>query len=295
MPNKTVIFLHIPKTAGVTIRQIIKRQYPENAMYYGDHLSPQEIANVFTSLPEDYKAQLQMIWGHLIFGVHQHLSTDATYFTFLRDPIERTISHYYYILGRPHEFEIAQYLRENNIGFQEALERELILDIQNVQTRMLAGLPYDHPPHTYTQEHLETAMHNLSNHVAVVGLVEQFDASVLLLKKAFGWGNVFYNRQNKTPQRPYRGEISPETIALIKKENELDIKLYEFAQQLFAKQLAQQNEQFGEDLSRFRFWNHNVYNPLKPKYDIVDNLVQRIYWQMRKVSVREMVKKQFSN
>ena len=293
MPDKTVIFLHIPKTAGVTIRQIIKRQYPENRMYYGDHLSPQEIANVFTSLPEDYKAQLQMIWGHLIFGVHQYLSTDATYFTFLRDPIERTISHYYYILGRPHEFEIAQYLRENNIGFQEALEKNLILDIQNVQTRMLAGLPYDHPPNTYTQAHLETAKHNLSNHFAVVGLVEQFDESLLLLKRTLGWGNVFYNLQNKTPRRPYKDDIPPETMALIRKENELDIELYKFAQQIFAKQLEQQDDKFLGKLNRFQFWNHNFYDPLKPKYDDISKVVQKAYWQMRKVSVREMIKKQF--
>jgi hypothetical protein len=184
---------------------------------------------------------------------------------------------------------------QHKIGFHEALERELILDIQNVQTRMIAGLPYDHPPNTYTQEDLQTAMHNLKEYFAVVGLVERFDESLLLLKSVLGWGNIYYNRQNKTPRRPSQDDIPPETMALIEKENVLDIQLYEFAQKLFAEQLAQQDENFVKDLHRFEFWNHTFYDPLRTKYDTVDSFVRKVYWQMRKVSVREMIKKQFNN
>lgn len=294
MTGKTVIFLHIPKTAGVTVRHLIQRQYTETEMYYGDHLSPTEVADAFASLTANQKMQFKMVWGHLIFGVHQHLPQKATYFTFLRDPVERTISHYYYILSRPHEFEIARYLRENNFSFHEALEQELILDIQNVQTRMVAGLPYDFPPNTYKEEHLEMAKKNLTDHFAMVGLVERFDESLLLLKKVLSWDSIFYYQKNKTPQRPYQRQIPPETLALIKKENRLDLQLYEFAQQQFAKQLMKQDEGFVDELRRFQFWNHTFYNPLKPRYEKVDGFVRMAYWQMRKVSVREMLKKQFN-
>ena len=290
----TAIFLHIPKTAGVTIRHLIRRQYQETEMFHGNLLLEKDIIEAMGSLSVEQKYQIRMLWGHLIFGVHNHLPESSAYFTFLRDPIERTISHYYYVLSRPEEFEIAKYIAEENIGFHEALERELIRDIQNVQTRMIAGLPYDFPPNTYTEEHLEIAKHNLSNHFAVVGLVERFDESLLLLKRAFGWGNIYYNRQNKTPSRPYQGEIPPETMALIEKENSLDIKLYKFAQQLFAKQLAQQDDHFVKALNQFKFWNQTFYDPLKTKYDIANGFVKKAYWQMRKVSVREMIKQQFN-
>lgn len=264
-------------------------------MYHGQLLLEKDIVETLNSLSVERRSQIRMLWGHLIFGVHKHLPGTSTYFTFLRDPIERTISHYYYVLSRPQEFEIAKYIRQHNIDFHEALERELIRDIQNVQTRMIAGLPYDFPPNTYTEEHLETAINNLNDYFAVVGLVERFDESLLLLKKAFGWSNIFYNRQNKTPRRPYQDEVAPATMALIEKENDLDIKLYQFAQQLFAERLEQQDENFAKALRRFKFWNHTFYGPLKTKYDIVDGFVQKAYWQMRKVSIREMVKKQFNN
>ncbi|MCB8978082.1 MAG: sulfotransferase family 2 domain-containing protein [Ardenticatenaceae bacterium] len=188
--SKTVIFLHIPKTAGVTIRHLIRKQYRASEMYHHNLLLPKEMDEALGNLSSEQKSQIRILWGHLIFGVHTYLPEPTTYFTFLRNPIERTISHYYYVLSRPQEFEIATYIMENQIGFHEALERELIRDIQNVQTRMIAGLPYDYPPNTYTEAHLETAKQNLAEHFAVVGLVERFDESLLLLKKAFGWGNV---------------------------------------------------------------------------------------------------------
>jgi len=287
---QTTIFLHIPKTAGVTLRRIIKRQYDDNEMHHGHFPTKEKTIKAFDNLPDECKSKIRMLSGHLTYGIHEQLSGNSTYFTFLREPIERTISHYYYIRSRPHEFEIAKYLIENEIEFHEALERELIPDIQNVQTRMIAGLPYDFPPNSYSDEHLETAKKNLSNHFAVIGLVEQFDTSLMLLKKTFGWNNIYYSRQNKTSRRPLQEDIPKETMVLIEKENHLDIKLYKFAQELFAKQLAQQDETFAKDLRRFQLWNQSFYSPLKTTYGKLDNLLRKAYWQMRKVSVRKMIK-----
>ncbi len=38
---------------------------------------------------------IHLLGGHLPFGIYQYLPSDSRYITFLRDPVERTLSHYY--------------------------------------------------------------------------------------------------------------------------------------------------------------------------------------------------------
>lgn len=83
-------------------------------------------------------------------------------------------------------------------------------------------------------------------------------------------------------------------MTLIEKENNLDLQLYEFAQQLFTEQLAQQDVNFINEVSRFKYWNQNLYSPFITRLNTVDTAVRKVYWQMRKVSVREIIKKQIN-
>lgn len=219
-------------------------------------------------LPPQHKAAIKLLHGHLSFGLHTYLPGDSTYFTFLRDPVERVISHYYFLRSHPDLFWIPEEIEQKALSFHEVLERDMIMDITNVQTRLLAGLPYLFPSDAYTDEHLETAKQNLQNHF-LVGLTERFDESLLLLSRAFGWQNIYYKRRNVTSQRPHRQEMPAKTVDLIKRKNELDVALYAFAQELFAEQLAQQNRSFFIGLRLFQLLNRLRNSPLRrisPKF-----------------------------
>lgn len=255
---QTIFFLHMPKTAGTTIHHIIQKQYTKSEMYTADLWFEEEI-ETFRHLAPKQKAALKIVWGHFSFGLHQFLPQNSTYFTFLRHPVDRVLSHYFYHLRRSDLFGLSDMMEEENLTMHQIFEQGRIIDIHNMYTRLLAGLPYLFPSDAYTVEHLELAKQNLRNHFSIVGLVEHFDASLLLLKQSFGWGNTYYIQHNTTPNRPDVENIPAETIALIKEREKWDMELYVYAQKLFNQQLAQQSVSFSFRIKMFKFSNKVLF------------------------------------
>jgi hypothetical protein len=250
--QKAVIFLHIPKAAGTTLHQIIDRQYPQRAIF---SFNADAITSVeqFKNLPEAQKSQIQVVKGHMGFGLHQYMSQPATYITILREPIERVISYYYHVLDNP-----AHYLHEevtkDHVGLEAFTSDQLTAEIDNGQTRLLAGpefmwtIPYG----KCTPDLLEIAKQNLINHFLVVGVADQFDKTLILLKIALGWKNLSYKRSNVNVRRPEKQSISSQARANIEKDNPFDIQLYKFAQQLLKEQIRRNRFRFTVEYARFR-------------------------------------------
>lgn len=252
--NQTKLFLHIPKTAGTTLHHILLRHYSPGEIYT-DVFSEDLAVDTFRNLPQERKDQIKILWGHFSFGLHQYLPQPTTYFTFLREPVERVLSHYYFVRSRP-EFVLNERIEKEKLNVNEVIQQGLIVDIKNVQTRMLAGLPYLFPADAYTEEHLEIAKENLRQHFSVIGLVERFDESLLLLQQAFGWHNIYYMQYNKTLRHE---EVSQETLKYIRDENALDMELYRHATTLFQAQVQDKGEKFANQVKRFQLWNRLVF------------------------------------
>ncbi|MCP5094371.1 MAG: sulfotransferase family 2 domain-containing protein [Chloroflexi bacterium] len=269
---KTVIFLHIPKTAGTTLHRIIKRQYPEKAIFsitadVGGSLSQLD------ALSESEKLDIQMLKGHMDFGLHQRLPNPSRYFTIFREPIDRVVSYYYHILRSPnHPFH--PQITENNLSLRDCLEQGFDPSMENYQTRMLAGVWGSLAFGECTEETLATAKTNLREWFEVVGLTERFDETLLLLKQAFGWHNITYKRENVARNRPGIRKIDAETMALLQAANQLDKELYVYAQSLFEQQVAAQGAAFIQ-AQRWLVWQNKVVG---------------LYRRARQVSVRTMLR-----
>ncbi len=237
---QTIIFTHIPKVAGMTVRQIVQFQYPPEQVFtifaYTD-----ESLQTFVGLSEIQKQRLRAVQGHIGFGVHDYLGQPATYFTLLRDPVERAISYYYFI-RRHHQHSKHKLLVEGNIGLREYVEREIsAVGTDNEQTRFLGGglnCGEDIPYGQVTRQVLENAKTNLKRHYSVVGLTEKFGKTLLLLQRTYGWRIPLSHNQNVGTNRPSLHEIDSETLALLRQCNQLDYELYAFAQDLFEQQVA---------------------------------------------------------
>ena len=134
------------------------------------------------------------------------------------------------------------------------------------------------------------AKQNLREHFAVVGLVERFDESLLLLKQAFGWRNVYYMRHNVTQDRPRQGELPAETLELIRQHNQLAMELHHFARTLFETQLKQSGLDLPAELDRF----HRLNRVAQPYLRIVQPYLRAKY-AIRKYSVRAMLRRALSH
>ncbi|MCI0728869.1 MAG: hypothetical protein L0332_19435, partial [Chloroflexi bacterium] len=75
----TIIFLHIPKTAGTTLNAILDSYYPREKSYttYSTPRYPDGSLEELKAFTEAEKARLDLIEGHLAFGVHELLPRPA--------------------------------------------------------------------------------------------------------------------------------------------------------------------------------------------------------------------------
>lgn len=268
--TRTVLFLHIPRTAGSTLHGIMKKQYAEDEMFTGQLLFGDEIAS-FTALPEERKRNLKIVKGHFAHGVHDLLPGDHAYMTFLRDPIDRVVSLYHFVKRRPdnslHEAATSMSLKDFVASGVAPTHTD------NGMTRFLGGAAMDDFG-TITAEVLDRAIVNLEA-CAVIGLTERFDESLLLCRKAFGWNEpVFYERQNVTQNRPAIETLDPETLAAIEATNQLDSILFEKGVTLFEERVAALGPAFQARIATFKVTN--------PTYGILRRRVN--VWRARRTA-----------
>jgi hypothetical protein len=246
-----VLFLHLPKTAGVTLRQIVVRNYrPHSVETVSDIVGHREPA--LPTLPEIDEAvseETQIIQGHMVFGWHTVLPRPATYFTFLREPVERVISQYHHIKRGP-AWTLHELVRTENVSLHEYATSERFLGQDNLQTRLLAGRKLLTEP--CTSEMLERAKCHLREHFTVVGLTERFDESLILLKRQFGWRLVLYRKRNVRRVSQADEVVDQATRQSIAGANAFDLELYEYARQLFEQQLANQRSDYQVEVEAFR-------------------------------------------
>ena len=243
---KVVIFLHVPKTAGTTCRSLIEQRYAaEETFTFTDFGDIARFRNLSQAVRDEYRC----LQGHLTFGVHEYLSRPATYLTFLREPVDRLVSVYYFILGNPYHDLHDRFVR-SGLSLREMVEHHPELLRDSGQVRLLAGV--DVPFGGVTREHLELAKANIEQHFPVVGLLERFDESLLMMAKEFAWSTPYYQRQNTTAVRPTVPELDPETRSAIERHNELDAELWDFARARLQRRIEALGPSFQKSLNAFR-------------------------------------------
>ena len=215
------------------MHQILKQNYPAGGLVQST-LDTHEFVASFNRWPEEKKEQIQLLQGHFPFGIHQQLQITPKLFTILRDPVERVISYFNHARTQPSHYMYEE-IHQNNWSLADLLARGSGLMLNDGQVRQLSGVWGEVGFGEVTSEMLQTAVSNLSQ-CTIVGLTEQFDATLMLLRHHFSWQNILYTRANIGQNRPKASTLPAETIALIRQFNQRDQQLYETAVQLFQQQ-----------------------------------------------------------
>ncbi len=130
--------------------------------------------------------------------------------------------------------------------------------VDNAQVRYLAGTGgdiVDVPRGECTRTMLDVAIERLEEAFAFVGIVEQFDESLVLLRRTFDWRGCYYVASNVTKRRRRTEELQSAELALLNEHNELDCELYRHATSLLERRVAEVGASFARELAQFRLRN----------------------------------------
>jgi hypothetical protein len=247
------LFMHIQKTAGSSIVDLARLAYgSDQVVSHGDYFLPPKSLNELVDAKgrePSFFSDRSFISGHFGFDFAKPLMRDRYTFTFLRDPIERVLSYYYFCRTRdPNEYEI--YALTQKLTLDEFLILGLEVPavkacIWNNQAWQLAN-GYGHSNgrkiEAFTPEEiLDLAIGHLDE-FSYVGFAETFESDRDRILRSLGIvppkAKVI---SNANPGRPTAQDLPPSTLRLLESLTELDHVLYKAARARQEARLLQEN------------------------------------------------------
>jgi hypothetical protein len=223
-PDAIYIFLHIPKSAGTTFRYHIENNFAADeilGLYNADEhrMKRDDVFAKVSALTPQQRRRLRVIYGHEVhYGIHELLERPARYVTFLRDPIDKTISFYNY--------RMQQGIRKQQVDASRLPSFEEWL---RSSPGMHDGMLGDLVKYGFAEGNdvSQPALRALMDKFYYVGTTENFDEDALFLYHEMGIRR-FFRDQNKS-QRFLAPEDVDRVRPLIAEKTPLDRKLYDHA------------------------------------------------------------------
>jgi len=243
---RRVIFIHCPKTGGTTLGDVLRRQYGAERVRWVDGYKLEAEAEALAALPEPALAAIDAFCGHMPVGLGELLSCPCTYITLLRDPVERIVSHYHWVLRTPSARLHAEVVSRRMTLRRYVEESSGARFFNNGQTRVLGAtsMVADTPA---TQATLEAAKNNLER-FGVVGLAERFDESLLLMRRELGWHWPVYRPLKVSVGRPHAPDLADEDREAIVARNLLDADLHDHVSRSLEERVERLRPELDGDL-----------------------------------------------
>jgi len=225
----TVLFMHIPRTAGTAFREAIASNFLLSEIAYLYPGPPGFLVSDLRALPLEQRRAFRIVIGHYQLGMHEALPQEGEYITIVREPGARVLSQYRYLQQVQPEAAWA--------ASPEALfEKRFTVDFDNAMVRCFSGVDERiFPPGTLTQDIYEQAVRNLRNMFRFVGYQEHAFQAYEWLRNYYGWhATEALPSVNLGTVKIVASEES-KLSKLIRSYNEWDYLLYEEIQRVFPK------------------------------------------------------------
>ncbi|TVQ43164.1 MAG: hypothetical protein EA362_11785 [Saprospirales bacterium] len=218
-----LLSLHIPKTAGTSFRNILKEVYGEDAVVRWD-INNRGVVRLNESIYSDKELpNARVLHGHYVYSDLKKMfdfdENSIHRITWLRHPVKRVISNYFYLESRLHEILKEE---QRNLNILSKMQRSLVEYARdeknrNRQYKFLEGISL--------------------GEFDFVGIQEDFELDLKEIALVLNWDKIpklLY--QNKTSAK--KKELPKEIIEEIEVLNSLDMELYQNALQMRNKNLS---------------------------------------------------------
>ena len=223
-PRK-ILFDHMPKCGGSTLNKYLEAHYPENKIFSSYGKNPKESIKVFKELTEKERYNYSLIKGHYANELKDYVNPDTLKITILRDPVERIISHYYFVKSYTGHY-LHNKIIQKKISLKDYTTSNLSDELNNYYTIHYSGLTNSEVKKR-PKESIEKAANVLLKQYELIGFLDEFS---LFIESLRSHGNLIYqyNKQriNITENKPDIKNIPASTIENIESMNQLDIALY---------------------------------------------------------------------
>lgn len=175
MNRDPLIFLHIPRTGGMSVRNTMDRVYGRENIgrpWWGDHAGE--------PVPRDVRYK-DAWYGHFRFGLHEHIGRPNTrYITILREPTERVLSEF-----KRNKWRERYGYRPIDLVRDTKTPNAVALAGDNLMTRMLSGCT--NPNEFMMTSHVDQAVENLLEHFCFVGFTHCYADLEAFVRDELGW------------------------------------------------------------------------------------------------------------
>jgi len=190
------VFVHVSKAAGHTVRALLHRNYPASICIdtiIRRSRSATGWAATFTSgdpeiacLVAEIQARqeaLSFVATNLGPGIDYFLTRPVEYFAFVREPVARCISYWYFAYRERDSHPAWRQFESQGFDIPRILASGEVIQLANHQTRLLLGSS----DIEIGEEHFEAAVKHIPEDFVLVGAVERFDHCLSYVGNRFGW------------------------------------------------------------------------------------------------------------
>lgn len=217
-PVPKLVFFHISKTAGSSLRKVFQASF-------GHEWCSEPFPQAYlTEADAQYFGQHHVICGHISRADQRKWYPDRSFFTMLRDPLQRCLSWLDYVLtleDKPNAPPIVHIAKQ--LPIMEFIETVEARDnLYNTMTRQLGSHLKDDPANL--GECLDRAKYTLEK-CLWIGRAEAFDEDVAYLGKVLG-RDLISIRDNVRPKRTPIAEWPPRLVSRLQEMIEYDNRIW---------------------------------------------------------------------
>lgn len=202
--NLEIISVHVPKTAGTTFGNILQQVYGVERVFFDYAWNDPAL---------EIKPEVKAVHGHFPASKYKDLPDTVKRIAWIRNPVERLISHYFYWQHIPiskRAGNLHRYVIENNI---KLIDFAKIPEIRNHISNLYIDIDI--------------------NEFYFIGIQEYFEEDFNQLSNLLGFPKITLTQKNPNPLEAYKQfKQSPnyqETLDKLADINAQDMELYQLA------------------------------------------------------------------
>lgn len=220
--KRLLVFAHMMKTAGTSLSRDFIAYYGPKMHIVPGGLQMNDVAYDQKDFLKDYtksNGNLNLMVGHPLrpYKAFEIPEVELVWFTFLRDPKSRYVSHFLHNYEWSNHFSIPRYKSMKSHSVQEW---EKIEGYANYQTKFIAG-----------ESNAEKAIDIINEKLHWVGITEEFDQGVMSLKHHLGlrgFSSAPVVRNSSLAGKRQKSEILETDGDFLESINQEDQKLYDY-------------------------------------------------------------------